>query len=712
MTDPKVANASSKEETSQPLRAIPDSLLPKGPSNPRNFEAADKLLKPLDASKNEIRLITIIPLKGDEPNESIIRCRLEQVSLDEEYHTSHYRLPDSGSDTFEVSGTSRDSPTQDIRSEADSKEWVRLNLFLPDATLDLPSFRYTWGDYMALSYTWGDATQVEEIMVNDEALLVTQNLVDCLRTLRNKQYIKDGWKLWIDALCINQKDVFERGREVKRMFTIYNKAWTPLIWLGLASDASDEALSLVRILADQSYQGVEYVAELTHALRENPKLFGQGVWRAFYHLALRRYWGRIWVVQEASMGRQQTPVLCGEQTISWAQIARAFEFMNKTDEVINVFIRGELEEAGEEFSYDVWAAFHTAEQIQHLQKVQQGLDAVNLRGLLELTRTQKSTDPRDKIYGLLELLPKSLEASIAPDYTAPVSKVFTDFAKATIEDTGLLDVIRHRYPTDNLALPSWVPDWTVERVNETLSDSIVTYKASGDTRATLKYFGKILSCRGFKFDSFDGFGARWSKAWSAETVENSSGTENPYGDIEAVRNAIWRTMTADRDMNGEPTTDDYRNILATPALAAGAWRESDALRELISSTVFKYCQMILDGNAALQVCGQELKDFFCGSEGDSPDAIDSLRLRHAYMRVDRVANHRRFFTTSKGYLGMALETTEKSDGIYILEGCTVPVVLRDLGDGQHFEFVGECYVHGIMNGEALEGRNMEPLYLC
>jgi hypothetical protein len=39
-------------------------------------------------------------------------------------------------------------------------------------------------------------------------------------------------------------------------------------------------------------------------------------------------------------------------------------------------------------------------------------------------------------------------------------------------------------------------------------------------------------------------------------------------------------------------------------------------------------------------------------------------------------------------------------------GCSVPIVLREYehenGAGSHFEFVGECYVHGMMDGEAMD----------
>lgn len=50
----------------------------------------------------------------------------------------------------------------------------------------------------------------------------------------------------------------------------------------------------------------------------------------------------------------------------------------------------------------------------------------------------------------------------------------------------------------------------------------------------------------------------------------------------------------------------------------------------------------------------------------------------------------------------------------VLYGCSVPVVLRkddtDDGSANSCKFVGECYVDGMMDGEALsQGKEVEDL---
>lgn len=80
---------------------------------------------------------------------------------------------------------------------------------------------------------------------------------------------------------------------------------------------------------------------------------------------------------------------------------------------------------------------------------------------------------------------------------------------------------------------------------------------------------------------------------------------------------------------------------------------------------------------------------------------------------------RRLFLTSRGYLGLGLEDTQPGDVIAVMPGGAVPYVLRmDAQRSQDTEyrvyrFIGECYVHGIMDGEVPAERareSREPQY--
>lgn len=63
---------------------------------------------------------------------------------------------------------------------------------------------------------------------------------------------------------------------------------------------------------------------------------------------------------------------------------------------------------------------------------------------------------------------------------------------------------------------------------------------------------------------------------------------------------------------------------------------------------------------------------------------------------------RRLFITSSGLLGIGPASMTDEDSIVILFGGSVPYVLRPT-EGEQWRFIDECYIHGIMKGEALEG---------
>ena len=63
---------------------------------------------------------------------------------------------------------------------------------------------------------------------------------------------------------------------------------------------------------------------------------------------------------------------------------------------------------------------------------------------------------------------------------------------------------------------------------------------------------------------------------------------------------------------------------------------------------------------------------------------------------------RSFITTKEGYVGLAPKAAKPGDQICVLLGCSVPIVLRPTS-GFQFKVVGECYVHGLQQGQAFLG---------
>jgi hypothetical protein len=93
--------------------------------------------------------------------------------------------------------------------------------------------------FSALSYRWGDEHDKREVRVNGRTVVVRRNLYDFLLHAR-----REGWlhNLWIDTLCINQKDTRERNRQVAMMGHIYSRAYRVLIWLGPLDEVESRGL--------------------------------------------------------------------------------------------------------------------------------------------------------------------------------------------------------------------------------------------------------------------------------------------------------------------------------------------------------------------------------------------------------------------------------------------------------------------------------------
>ncbi|KAI1624704.1 hypothetical protein EDD37DRAFT_355989 [Exophiala viscosa] len=81
--------------------------------------------------------------------------------------------------------------------------------------------------------------------------------------------------------------------------------------------------------------------------------------------------------------------------------------------------------------------------------------------------------------------------------------------------------------------------------------------------------------------------------------------------------------------------------------------------------------------------------------------------------IIRATTRRRMFITDTGYMGLTHQSNLVGDEIWVLMGADMPVTLHPVSTNtpghcigsecRTFEFRGESYVHGIMDGEALVG---------
>jgi hypothetical protein len=208
--------------------------------------------------------------------------------------------------------------------------------------------------FNALSYTWAlplrDANEPNaggeapascgsqhEIEINSRSLIVSQNLYDALGRMNGLANL-----IWIDAICINQKDLAERASQVLLMDDIYSKASRVIAWLGKdESDAQETLLVLTHVntlmknywdtgrfhpdrdrFMDPGFlQRINFNLPMDEWIR---------LWDAFSRFfRRRRYFDRGWILQELALTRHIL-MLCGRHELPWDKMCELCAFLSKS----------------------------------------------------------------------------------------------------------------------------------------------------------------------------------------------------------------------------------------------------------------------------------------------------------------------------------------------------------------------------------------------
>ncbi|KAK4159410.1 heterokaryon incompatibility protein-domain-containing protein [Cladorrhinum sp. PSN259] len=351
--------------------------------------------------------------------------------------------------------------------------------------------------YIALSYVWGNPAATSRITVNGLPFQATINLVAALRQMRSKEPIL----LWIDAICINQKDNSEKSTQIQLMRDIYEGARIVTVWLGESDFHTDRAIKFLSFNAHLRRRRVENEAILAF-LNATMQIETLDALESFFK---RDWWGRIWIVQEVALARRAL-FLCGSQTmlfddfkdayVSWSGVFKSHRGplnsrLRRLDALINKTSARVI----------LWQHF-----LQNRKGVESALERqYSLEYMLEECWNFDSTDPRDKVYAWLGIAPDCI--GIVPDYNGEVSQVYVGLVRVIMEHSGSLSLVsftgstwrsRKLKPIENL--PSWAPDLRKDKEPiRTLWLRPKSFRASSTARAnaTISTDGKILVSDGF-----------------------------------------------------------------------------------------------------------------------------------------------------------------------------------------------------------------------
>jgi hypothetical protein len=91
-------------------------------------------------------------------------------------------------------------------------------------------------------------------------------------------------------------------------------------------------------------------------------------------------------------------------------------------------------------------------------------------------------------------------------------------------------------------------------------------------------------------------------------------------------------------------------------------------------------------------CVDDYEKYLCGEKEEVDHRIMS--------EMTRI--RRKVLLTSRGFFGVAPQSAEIGDQLYLLPGAEFPILLRRYPQEEvEYEFIGECYIHGLMNGQGM-----------
>ncbi|KAF2462308.1 heterokaryon incompatibility protein-domain-containing protein [Lineolata rhizophorae] len=573
--------------------------------------------------------------------------------------------------------------------------------------------------FIALSYCWGAPKGNISVICDNAIIHVTPNLHGFLTHFASQgpEYLPP---VWVDAVCINQEDINERNAQVAMIQHIYQQAAKTVVWLGEGTEESDIAMKFIPQLlrADEKSKEDRWTSQdLKEGDVRKLCLPSRTESLHFFYSALflRPWFRRVWIIQEVAMS-QDVEVVCGQQRVSWKDFSRAFWFAHQ----LGVQVSSDIDKGHIEGLQSTFAIIKTKESRQC------GL-RVDLLGLLLRCRKFLASDVRDKVFALLGLAddtgPEALD--FQPDYGLDIATVYTRLAFALIHSESSLDVLSARMaPSRELQvmLPSWVPDWSTPVGLPTFSgrESLANHESfdmERDRNATKDSLAvarlgeneKTLGIEGYVVDHIERLGSvlpgsdelqdykiylfavlSLMRSYIQVFIEWEGFAEPFSGETyawtnESIMDAYWKTITAcSTHMEAEVSRADFLewNSYYHPLLS---------LRNLVgysiaSSSLFAWLTLAIS----------LLKILFRGSS----DPIFGTALD--------IAENRRLIRTSKGLLGLAPAAARQNDRIGLFKGGRVPLVVRQ--KTQHWELIGDVYVHGMMEGELFTADSCETMW--
>ena len=531
------------------------------------------------------------------------------------------------------------------------------------------------GDYVAISYSWGPLVDSFPIIVKPgRCLQITRSAFLALGQLR---YRARPLPIWIDQLCIDQYDLSERKHQVSIMDRIYAQASETHVWLGDSDDSTDTAFEFIdrvsrakvdlKTISEAYYEAgrAKVLSRLAQhdLLRELPDADDAG-FLALLKLFESPWFTRLWTFQEIFVSSYVT-FLAGRHHCSLHELLKAMYLCSLQDTPDGI--------TSLHFLFLARGFYQN-----HIRK--------ELIELLNATApTYSCTDPRDKIYALLNIQSQHRPILVDVDYSLPVRDVYMFFAKgiaSQMQSLRIFELRREAKASNLLDFPSWAPDLSLgitaaplEAATElkfSASDGRKYIPHSGGKATEMVVVGKLLDQvhgivdHAFVYQSTDlheylGLNILFPHLtdYLANRMPREDSEDSRRTHVELV---LMRTVTADGLIpHGQSSTAE----------------------ELVRLAKWLLTQTLSPSSDNQQAVAPK----------DS-DILSALQLQSA------ICICRRLLVLDKHLVALGPQNAQAGDCVCILHGSSVPHLLRPLGNDS-YKLIGQCYVDGVMYGEAV-----------
>lgn len=606
--------------------------------------------------------------------------------------------------------------------------------------------------YLPVSCDTGNRSRQVTVSINGHRVSVSRTAFEVLELVSDQPaFLYRPW-LFLESICIDQENLDEQAAYVALRTRIFGESNGALIWLGPAHQDSGTGMEMMRLAAQTSKH-------------EDPRLKDPQCWKAYQSIVQRPWWRCLSTLYESIAPQVHREILyyCGTERVTGREVIWAAAETPRLLSQMHDHVLGECEAWAPMFArrriWQWYRGIEPGERITLLSMLPHNAGCTvedDRKRIYALLGCVKQRD-RDLVASLPYDMPvEAMYARLVQEWIIQHQSLdILSFAAVFRDHQGKART-----------LPSWVPDWSVAQDDQTIKrcrnpvpfmvsqstkphinnlrsmdqlkvpTDALTYAAAGNTspQAQFTETGQVLRLQGIVLDAIDGLagtpGGQHSHSDLSDPVvqptspfncladlelgvSSSRAIDKQYGELDVVgdimREDVLMSLVVGR-------ADDCLHHKAEPRLLNTELhaslaptgdcedKQSDLRREFLAwlqlNANFKVCSRTL--GTLLGLCSTTKYDAKALPVPSKPTRKDySGLLRRFHTTTGADAWDMRLAVTLQGYVGMAPRAARKGDLICVVLGYSVPAVLRRRDDST-FEFVGECYMQGFMEGQALQ----------